>query len=150
MRIEIHYEERISFIEFATLPVLIQELEAIHTGCTLRLESVQTAVGGATVALVIDDIGERDPKERDRLKTEIETLAQRVSFYQRAFFEEREKIDHLIEKQDRNHSQHFSQFIQFLEYARENIMTNIKVSGGQVGTITIGDGNTTKAITNYT
>jgi len=60
-KIVLHYKGGMSPIEIATLPVLIQQIEATPPRCVLRLQSVQDAPGGATVTLVVEDIGEGDP-----------------------------------------------------------------------------------------
>src|SRR5262249_7752218 len=55
-KIVLHYAGGISPIEVATLPALIQRIEA-NEGCVLRLQSIQEDAGGAIVTLVIDDLG---------------------------------------------------------------------------------------------
>src|SRR5262249_28888395 len=42
-KIVLHYEGGIGRIEIATLPSLMQRIEAAHPGCILRLDSVQDA-----------------------------------------------------------------------------------------------------------
>jgi hypothetical protein len=73
-KIVLHYEGGISPIEVATLPALIQRIEALHPGCVLRLQSVQEAPGGATVTFVVDEGGGRNPEELAALKADIETF----------------------------------------------------------------------------
>src|SRR5262249_53931078 len=55
--IVLHYAGGLSPMALATLPALIQRMEAAHPGCVLRLRSVQADAGSATVTLVIDDWG---------------------------------------------------------------------------------------------
>src|SRR5438128_6502855 len=55
--IVLHYAGGLSPLALATLPALIQRMEAAHPGCVLRLRSVQAEAGDATVTLVIDDWG---------------------------------------------------------------------------------------------
>jgi len=88
-KIVLHYEGGMSPIEVATLPALIQRIEATHPGCVLRLQSVQEAPGGATVTLVVENDGERNPDELRTLKTDIEIVSQRAIRAQRALLEER-------------------------------------------------------------
>ena len=57
-KIVLHYANGIDPIEIATLPALIQRIQAQHPGCTLRLQSIEEAPGGANVILVIDDPGD--------------------------------------------------------------------------------------------
>ena len=55
--IVLHYAGGLSPLALATLPALIQRMEAAHPGCMLRLRSVQAEAGGATVTVVIDAWG---------------------------------------------------------------------------------------------
>jgi uncharacterized protein YjbI with pentapeptide repeats len=55
--IVLHYAEGLSPLALATLPALIQRMEAAHLGCVLRLRSVHAEAGGATVTVVIDELG---------------------------------------------------------------------------------------------
>jgi hypothetical protein len=73
-KIILHYQGGISPIEIATLPALIQRMEATHPGCALRLHSVQDAPSGATVTLVIDNSDERNPGELETLKADIKAF----------------------------------------------------------------------------
>jgi Pentapeptide repeats (8 copies) len=53
----LHYAEGLSPLALATLPALIQRMEAAHLGSVLRLRSVHAEAGGATVTVVIDELG---------------------------------------------------------------------------------------------
>src|SRR5215510_4089461 len=55
--IVLHYAGGLSPLALATLPALIQRMEAAHPGCMLRLRSVQAEAGGATVTVVIEAWG---------------------------------------------------------------------------------------------
>jgi uncharacterized protein YjbI with pentapeptide repeats len=97
-KIVLHYEGGLFPIEIATLPALIQRIEATHPGCVLRLQSVQEAPSGATVTLVVEDEGGRSPDELRTLKAAMETAAQDVLHYQRAWLQEtgrREQIENM-------------------------------------------------------
>jgi uncharacterized protein YjbI with pentapeptide repeats len=88
--IVLHYAGGLSPIELATLPALIQRMEAAHPGCVLRLRSVQAEAGDATVTLVIDDGG---GQTLDELKEQAQHLqaAQRDALAQAAI---RQGIEH--------------------------------------------------------
>ncbi len=89
VKIVLHYEKGISPIEIATLPILIQQLESTHPGCVLRLESIQTAAGGAAVTLVIDNTDSRNPAEQEVLKKQLEEASQQLLLSQRDLLKER-------------------------------------------------------------
>ena len=57
LTIALKYEFRLTANEIATLPILIEHLQACHWGVALRLKSVKDVPGGALVELVVDDIG---------------------------------------------------------------------------------------------
>src|SRR5262249_52855153 len=100
-KIVLYYEGGISPIEIATLPALIQRIEETHPGCILRLQSVQEAPGGATVTLVVENAGGRSLDELRMLKATMETAAQDVIRYQRAWLKEtgrREQIESMYNK----------------------------------------------------
>ena len=95
-KIVLYYEGGISPIEVATLPALIQRIESTYPGCVLRLQSVQEAPGGATVTLIVEKDGGGSPDELRTLKVAMETAAQDVIRYQRAWLKEtgrREQIE---------------------------------------------------------
>jgi uncharacterized protein YjbI with pentapeptide repeats/class 3 adenylate cyclase len=87
-KIVLHYPGGINPIEVATLPALIQRIEAIHPGCILRLHSVQEAPGGAMVTLVVDDRGGRTPAEIEELKTALEVTGKRLIGLERKLLDE--------------------------------------------------------------
>ncbi len=55
--IELKYDFRLTANEIATLPILIDHLQACHWGVALRLKSVRDIAGGALVQLVVDEAG---------------------------------------------------------------------------------------------
>ncbi len=57
LTIDLKYEFRLTANEIATLPILIEHLQACHWGVALRLKSVKDIAGGALVELVVDEVG---------------------------------------------------------------------------------------------
>ncbi len=57
LTIDLKYEFRLTANEIATLPILIEHLQACHWGVSLRLKSVKDIAGGALVQLVVDEVG---------------------------------------------------------------------------------------------
>ena len=95
-RIVLRYADGIRAIEVATLPALIQCIEAIHPGCVLRLDAIQDAPGGATVTLVVDNPGEHD---FGALRVDLEAQAQQlISMERRALEAEetRRQVQHTL------------------------------------------------------
>jgi uncharacterized protein YjbI with pentapeptide repeats len=88
MKIVLHYEGGISPIEIATLPALIQRIEAAHPGCVLRLHSVQDAPGGATVTLVVEERVDICPTEMAAIQAELEERGRRLISAERRALEE--------------------------------------------------------------
>ena len=86
-KIVLHYEGGISPIEIATLPALIQRIEVAHPGCVLRLHSVQDAPGGATVTLVVEELGDIRPAEIAAMKAESEDNGRRLIIAERKALE---------------------------------------------------------------
>jgi len=71
LTIELKYDFRLTANEIATLPILIEHLQACHWGVSLRLKSVKDVAGGAMVKLVVDEVGHYSVKElEDSLKEE--------------------------------------------------------------------------------
>jgi uncharacterized protein YjbI with pentapeptide repeats len=92
-KIVLYYEGGISPIEIATLPALIQRIEAAHPGCVLRLQSIEEAPGGATVTLIVDEGGGRNPAEIAAMKAEMEEQGRRLlSAERRASEEEAQRL----------------------------------------------------------
>ena len=60
IKILLHYEGGIDPIEVLTMPALIQRLEKSYEGCSLRLQSIQDDAGGATVTIVVDNLGQHN------------------------------------------------------------------------------------------
>jgi hypothetical protein len=87
-KIVLHYEGGINPIEIATLPALIQRIEATHPGCVLRLHSVQEGAGGATVTLIVDAPSGSNPEELAALKAELEEQGRRLLSAERKALEE--------------------------------------------------------------
>jgi len=67
----LHYAGGLRPLELATLPALLQRMEAAHPGCVLRLRSVQAEAAGATVTVVIEDGGGHT---RDELQDQAQHL----------------------------------------------------------------------------
>src|SRR5262245_52633413 len=82
-RVQIKYPGGISTLEIATLPGLMQHLEALHPGATLRFESIQDASGGAVVNLVFDDAGDISPGQIEELRTAIQSEAEQKAQFLR-------------------------------------------------------------------
>jgi hypothetical protein len=90
-RVQIKYRGGISTLEIATLPELIQHLEALHPGTTLRFESIQDASGGAVVNLVFDDVGDdTSPEQIEELRAAIQSEAERQAQQFRLALKEKE------------------------------------------------------------
>ncbi|MEJ2443005.1 MAG: pentapeptide repeat-containing protein [Exilibacterium sp.] len=73
--IELRYDYRLTANEIATLPILIEHLEASHWGTILRLKSIQDVAGGAVVKLVVEETSNYQPSElRAELQMEAKDL----------------------------------------------------------------------------
>ncbi len=71
LTIDLKYDFRLTANEIATLPILIEHLQACHWGVALRLKSVKDVAGGALVRLVVEDVGHYSVNElADSLKEE--------------------------------------------------------------------------------
>jgi len=145
-KIVLHYEGGISPIEVATLPALIQQIEATHPGCILRLQSVQEDAGGATVTLVVEDGGGRNPDELHTLKADIEMVSQRAMRTQRVLLEER-RIREQIETE--LHIVYDKIVPQIMRQAMEK-SPSIQISGGIVYGNVVGEVSGENAQVHYT
>jgi hypothetical protein len=146
-KIMLYYEGGMSPIEIATLPALIQRIEATHPGCILRLQSVEEAPGGATVTLVIDDTGARNPDEVRTLKTEIEAVSQRAIRYQRALLEERGRRKQADLKLQMMYDEIFPRIMRLIMEKSQSIQIN--VSGGTIHGNVVGDVSGDNTEVNY-
>ncbi|MBI2380241.1 MAG: pentapeptide repeat-containing protein [Gammaproteobacteria bacterium] len=61
IKIELRYDRRLSATDLATLPFLIEHLEASHWGCLLRLKSIEEVAGGSVVTLAVEEVGSHTP-----------------------------------------------------------------------------------------
>lgn len=93
--IVLNYPGGITRIEIATLPLLIKELESRYTGCVLRFQSIEEAPGGARATLIVDDPGDCSPTEIERVKAELQTVAQDYQKALRAEQQTREQLAQL-------------------------------------------------------
>ncbi|MBV1911168.1 MAG: pentapeptide repeat-containing protein [Kangiellaceae bacterium] len=75
LTIDLKYEFRLTANEIATLPILIEHLQAHHWGVSLRLKSVKDVAGGALVRLVVDEVGHYSVKE---LENSLKEEARRI------------------------------------------------------------------------
>jgi|GEM_PF-574415 len=89
-RIVLFYKGGLSPLEFSALPALVKHLEESRPGCTLRLESITEASGGAVVTLAVEDASDNSPEGLTRLKAELEATAAQVIKYQKKALAERE------------------------------------------------------------
>jgi uncharacterized protein YjbI with pentapeptide repeats/class 3 adenylate cyclase len=73
--VELSYPYRLIGTELATLPILIEHLEATFWGVVLRLKSIEDVAGGARVTLVVEEPGKHRPSElKQALQKEAETI----------------------------------------------------------------------------
>lgn len=63
LTLDLKYDYRLTANEIATLPILIEHLQACHWGVSLRLKSVKDIAGGAQVTLIVDEVGNYSIKE---------------------------------------------------------------------------------------
>lgn len=75
LTIDLKYEYRLTANEIATLPILIEHLQASHWGVSLRLKSVKDVAGGALVRLVVEEVGHYSIKE---LETSLKEESSRI------------------------------------------------------------------------
>lgn len=146
-KIVLRYEDGIKPIEIATLPALIQWIEAAHPDCVLRLHSVQDAPGGAIVTLVVEDAGGRNPGELQTLQADIEVLAQRVIRAQRALLEERGIRERIQSELDIVYNKILPHIMGGPMERPQSIQIN--VSGGTIHGNIVGDVSGANAEVNY-
>lgn len=84
LTIDLKYEFRLTANEIATLPILIEHLQACHWGVSLRLKSVQDVAGGALVKLVVDEVGHFSVKELEMSLKEEASRIQNAQLAMRA------------------------------------------------------------------
>lgn len=77
--IELSYPYRLIGTELATLPILIEHLEATFWGIVLRLKAIEDVAGGARVVLVVEESGRHRPSE---LKQELQKEATKIQMAQ--------------------------------------------------------------------
>ncbi len=63
LTVELRYPYRLTTTEIATLPILIEHLEASYWGIMLRLKSVQDIAGGALVTIAVVEADAYSPEE---------------------------------------------------------------------------------------
>jgi uncharacterized protein YjbI with pentapeptide repeats len=76
-KVKLFYKDGISPLEIATLPALIHHIEASHTECKLRFQSIEDASGGAIVTLAIDTADGLAHEYLDKLRQDIQSEVQR-------------------------------------------------------------------------
>ncbi len=95
-RVQIKYPGGISILEMATLPALIQHLEALHPGAKLRFESIQDASGAAVVNLFIDDEHGVPPERIEEIRAAIQSDAEQKAIFLRQELEGEKRIALLL------------------------------------------------------
>jgi hypothetical protein len=70
---------------------LIQGIGGAHQGCVLRLHSVEDAPGGATVTLVVEELGDTRPTEIAVIKAKLEEIGQRLISVERKTVESEQR-----------------------------------------------------------
>ncbi len=93
--IELQYPYRLTANELATLPILIEHLQATQWGTILRLKSIRDVAGGALVTLVVEESGKHNPTE---VKAELQEEADRIQTAQLALRSNRDLQDKLKEE----------------------------------------------------
>lgn len=73
--IELKYPHRLSSQEIATIPILIEHLQATHWGVILRLKTIVEVAGGTLVAFNIEEYGQLNPA---KVKEELQKEAERI------------------------------------------------------------------------
>jgi hypothetical protein len=68
------------------------------SNCVLRLDALQDAPGGATVTLVIEDLGKRNADQTATLQAELKNVGQRAIELQRALLQEEKGVCELKER----------------------------------------------------
>lgn len=84
LTIDLKYDFRLTANEIATLPILIEHLQACHWGVSLRLKSVKDVAGGALVELVVDEVGHYSVKELENSLKEESRRIQNAQLAMRA------------------------------------------------------------------
>ncbi len=64
--VELKYDQFIAPHEFASLPILIEHLEAMFWGVKLRIKSLKEVAGGTLVKVVIEDTGGINPEKLEK------------------------------------------------------------------------------------
>jgi hypothetical protein len=80
--IELHYPDRISLVDLAMLPLIIERLQAEHPDCALHIRSVQDDGSVATVTITVDD----------HLKRSTESFAIETDIIQREIVDLRDQL----------------------------------------------------------
>ncbi|MCF6194025.1 MAG: pentapeptide repeat-containing protein, partial [Kangiellaceae bacterium] len=84
LTIDLKYDFRLTANEIATLPILIEHLQARHWGVSLRLKSVLDVAGGAMVKLVVDEVGNYSVGELEKSLKEEASKIQNAQLAMRA------------------------------------------------------------------
>jgi uncharacterized protein YjbI with pentapeptide repeats/class 3 adenylate cyclase len=84
LMIDLKYDYRLTANEIATLPILIEHLQACHWGVSLRLKSVKDIAGGAQVRLVVDEVGHYSVKDLENSLREEASRIQNAQLAMRA------------------------------------------------------------------
>ena len=92
--IELKYDFRLTANEIATLPIMIEHLQACHWGVSLRLKSVKDIAGGALVQLVVEEAGNYSLSE---LEVSLKEEASRIQYAQLALRADRKMQQKLKE-----------------------------------------------------
>jgi hypothetical protein len=79
-RIELRYPSGgPELIDFAMLPLIVEQVQARHPGCALHIRSVQDEGSGATVTITVEDLANRDS---GTFKQEVKELQNELKYIQ--------------------------------------------------------------------
>ncbi len=117
--IELKYPQRLTNLELATLPILLEHLQASQWGTILRLKSISDIAGGALVSIIVEETGKHNPSE---VKQELEDEAARIQMAQLAVRNNTELQKELKEALAGVKDQYWPRFLELAaEHEREQI-----------------------------
>ena len=97
-KIILNYPQGISKVEFAMLPLVLEQIQEQHENCALNIKSILDEGSGATITITVEDNADRDP---DVFQEEISEITKQLEGI-KGYLEIKENQNRILSKQNQS------------------------------------------------
>lgn len=121
---QLYYQRLLSFQDLATLPFLIEHLEASFWGCKLRIREIRNEPGDTVVVMVVEDTGGLNPS---MLETSLQHEADKLQSIQISLQSERRLQSEIRESMQAIKDRHWPKLLELSEQDSDAKMRRMAV-----------------------